>query len=390
MPERYPSDASLLAITEDATSGVEYIPTGQSPYFLEFRKLIQRLLLVANRANDLRVYQDGDLTIGIRPGRCLINNSVIDYPGAVSIGVASNTTSYLWLDSTGLLQVGVSGLPTDRTAFAPLAEIISGTSSITAITDLRGEAFLHIPSLMSIGINTTAGEINQALDGIDSTVDAAALNRLTNGPESTADSEHRHLQVFQDQDNEVFFTLINDHSGVNANVSLVWSLPNRLPDDTALFPDLSNGFLRQRYQNTVHSLVGSVHACFIHEGDLTSTQTDKLIGVVPIDGAVSNVILSMATNIVSDTSADGVNVVAKVNGVGLTTTNPQISDADGSGFRSTAQGDGTPAAMKSDGTEDVKRGDILTVDITRSVTGNVTVEASNIAVLIVIRAAQPE
>ena len=44
MPERYPSDATLLALSADTATGVEYIPTGQSPYYLQFRKLLQGLL----------------------------------------------------------------------------------------------------------------------------------------------------------------------------------------------------------------------------------------------------------------------------------------------------------------------------------------------------------
>jgi hypothetical protein len=79
MSERYPDDAALLALESDAATGVEYIPTGRSPYYLEFRKLVQRLLLAAERANDLRVYQDGDLSIGVRPGRCLIQNAAVTF-----------------------------------------------------------------------------------------------------------------------------------------------------------------------------------------------------------------------------------------------------------------------------------------------------------------------
>ncbi len=70
MSERYPDDATLLAMEQDAATGVQYIPTGQSPYYLHFRKLVHRLLLACGRANDLRVYQDGDLSVGVRPGRC--------------------------------------------------------------------------------------------------------------------------------------------------------------------------------------------------------------------------------------------------------------------------------------------------------------------------------
>ena len=44
MAEVYPSDNELLNIQSDSETGVEFIPTGQSPYYLQFRKLLYRLL----------------------------------------------------------------------------------------------------------------------------------------------------------------------------------------------------------------------------------------------------------------------------------------------------------------------------------------------------------
>ncbi len=163
MPERYPDDATLLALAQDPTTGVEYIPTGRSPYFLEFRRLVQRTLLAAQRANDLRVYQDANLTVGVRPGRCVINNTPIAFAGASSLPVAANNTSYLWLDSTGAVQSATTALPADRTTFVPLACVTAATATITAITDLRSEAFLHAPSLSALGVTATASAINQAV-----------------------------------------------------------------------------------------------------------------------------------------------------------------------------------------------------------------------------------
>lgn len=380
----------ILSLVEDASTGVEYIPTGSSPYFLEFRKLIQRTLLAAGRANDMRVYQDGDLTIGVRPGRCLIQNVALDYGGAAGIAVVSNATTYVWMDSAGAIQLSSVGLPADRTSFVPLAEIVAGVAGIVSITDLRGEAYLNVPGLTLMGIAATATEINQAVAGIGATVDVDALNRLTAGPESTADSEHRHLQVFQDQDSESFFTLINNNSGTNTNSALVISLPNRLANDTLLLPNLGNGFLSQRHGGTTYNLVGSVHAQIAFEGSLVGTQAGKLMGAVPIDGTVSHVILSLGTNIESTVATDGVSASVKVNGVAVTSTDPSIQSVDGMGFKSTSQGVGTVAVVKSDGTEQVQRGDVFTVDLIRNVSGTVTVEAADIVVLVVMRAKQPE
>jgi len=69
MAEVYLSDNELLNIQSDSETGVEYIATGTAPYYLEFRKLLYRLLLAARRANDLRVYDEGGLNIGVKAGK---------------------------------------------------------------------------------------------------------------------------------------------------------------------------------------------------------------------------------------------------------------------------------------------------------------------------------
>ena len=292
MSERYPDDTALLALTEDAATGVEYIPTGTTPYYLEFRKLLQRTLLAAQRANDLRAYEDGDLSSGVRPGRCVIGNSEIDYLGATVQSVTNNTTTYGDLDAVGALQLSTGGMPADRTMFVPIAEVVAAAGVITSIVDRRGEALFAVPN--------------------------------------------------------------------NAHLNL---------------------------PTVVH---GVVHVSDLYEGDLAASQTDQLIGVVPIDGEVVDVILSVGANIDSDTDADALTATAKINGVALTTVDPQITDLDGTGFRSTAQGDGTSATVKSDGAELVTKGDVLTVDLTRTVVGTVTSEFHHVVVLIVIEPSQQQ
>jgi hypothetical protein len=390
MPETYPDDASLLSLTEDQATGVEYIPTGRSPYVLEFRKLVQRVLLASERANDLRVYQEGDLTFGVRAGRCFVSNSTVGFAGAAGVTVSSDTTVYVWLDSAGALQTSAVGLPSDRTGFVPLAEVEVGTSAITSVTDLRGEAFLQILGLPSMGLVATAAEINQALSGIAASVDSTALNQLTAGPESTADGEHRHLQSFQDIDGEAYFTLINNSAAAGAAAVLVMSLPNHDANGTFLLRNNTNGFISQRYAGSTYNMVGVVHSCFGHEGALPASLSGKLMGSVGIDGVVSDVILSVENNIQSSIVTDGVGATVRVNGVSVTISPPQLSASAGAGFRSTSRGDGVSAVIKTDGTEDVQRGDILSVDLGRTVSGVVSQEAVDVVVLVVIKASQPE
>ncbi len=282
MTELYPDDATLLAMTVEEHTGVEMIETGQSPYYLQFRKLVHRLLLATARANDLRVYRDGPLAIGVKAGRSSIAGNAIAFEGAADIAVSDEATTFVWLDAAGAVQTATDAMPGDRATFFPLAEITAAAGAITAVLDRRGEGMHVVPA------------------------------------------------------------------------------------------------------------VDSLHVAYGHDGQLTASQADKLLGVVPVNGVVADVIFSVAGNIESDTSTDGVTVTAKVNGATVCETDPALSDAAGAGFRSTARGDGAPAAIKSDGTQRVSRGDVLTVDLTRSVSGVVSSEMRHIVVLVLIRAEQSE
>src|SRR5690554_4821562 len=112
--ERYPSDAALLALTEDETTGVPYIPTGATPYHLLYRRMLHRLLRATERANDLRVYQSGDLSVGVRAGRCFVADDAVTFAGAEHIALDANGTTWLWLDEQGAVQTSNEGLPSDR------------------------------------------------------------------------------------------------------------------------------------------------------------------------------------------------------------------------------------------------------------------------------------
>lgn len=389
MTERYPDDATLLALSRDEATGVEYIPTGLSPYHVAFRRLLQRTLLSLQRANDLRVFRDGDLSVGVRAGRCVIRNTPHHFPGVASLPIDPDSETFLWLDHEGELQSDGDGLPTDRSAFLPLAVVTSDAVTITAIEDLRGEAFLHVPDLASLGVTATVERVNAALTGTEPSVSAAALNALTAGITSTADIHHRHLESRQHEPGEAYFILSNTSDHADASIALVLSLPELLPDDLTLAPDKTHGFLTQRYNGVTLTPVAVLHTQFTHAGVLTASLTDQLMGACPIDGTVTHAILSVGSNIQSSNGADHIAAALRVNGTALCTTNPAMASSAGAGFRSTARGQGTPAVIKSDGTQHVQRGDLFTLDLTRTIAGSVTTEAGDIAVLLIIRAASP-
>jgi len=148
MTEVYPSDNELLNILSDSETGVEYITTGKAPYYLEFRKLLYRLLLAARRANDLRLFDEGGLDIGVKSGKFWLGTTLIEYGGSSGNTLADNKSSiYVYLDSQGSLVTNAyNGFPNMQTApHLRLAVITTSSGDITSITDARGHHNFYVP-----------------------------------------------------------------------------------------------------------------------------------------------------------------------------------------------------------------------------------------------------
>jgi len=140
MAEVYPSDNTLLNMQSDGETGVEYIPTGTAPYYLQFRKLLYRLLLAAKLANDLRVYDEGGLDIGVKAGKFWLGSQLVSYSGSSANTLADDKANiYVYLDSAGNLVTNeYTGFPDMLTAaHVRLAVITTSGGDITSITDSR-------------------------------------------------------------------------------------------------------------------------------------------------------------------------------------------------------------------------------------------------------------
>jgi hypothetical protein len=146
MTEVYPSDNELLNMQSDNETGVEYIPTGTSPYYLQFRKLLYRLLLAARRANDLRVYDEGGLDIGVKGGKFWLGTELTDYEGSSGNTLADDKANiYVYLDSAGdLVSTEYSSFPDMATTpHIRLAIVSTSGGDIESITDCRmGHSFV--------------------------------------------------------------------------------------------------------------------------------------------------------------------------------------------------------------------------------------------------------
>jgi hypothetical protein len=149
MSEVYPSDNELLNITNDDETGVEYIPTGTAPYYLHFRKLLYRLLLAAKRSNDLRVFDEGGLEVGVKSGKFWVDGDLVSYPGSSGNTLADDKDSiYVYLDSSG-------DLVTDEYTSFPemssqthirLAVVQTSEGDIISMEDARDHHSIAMPS----------------------------------------------------------------------------------------------------------------------------------------------------------------------------------------------------------------------------------------------------
>jgi hypothetical protein len=148
MSEAYPSDSELLNLQADSETGVEYIPTGTAPYYLHFRKLLHRLLLAARRANDLRVYDEGGLDIGVRAGKFWFGTELVTYVGSTGHTLADDQAAiYLYLDADAALVTDeYSGFPDMATMpHIRLAIVTTSGGDITSIVDARSGHNCLIP-----------------------------------------------------------------------------------------------------------------------------------------------------------------------------------------------------------------------------------------------------
>lgn len=140
MGEVYPSDNALLNLQADAESGVEYIPTGTAPYYLHFRKLLYRLLLATHRANDLRVFDEGGLDIGVKAGKFWLGTTLVDYAGSTGTALADDKAGiYIYLAADGTLVTDEYDSFPDMatTPHVRLAVVVTSAGDIVSITDCR-------------------------------------------------------------------------------------------------------------------------------------------------------------------------------------------------------------------------------------------------------------
>ena len=356
---------------------------------MAYRRMLYRLLRVAERANDLRVFPMSGRVVGVRGGRCFVGDQPRAVAEASPIELDADATTHLYVDDSGTVVTSTTGLPADRSTFIPLAEAVTNSDTITQLTDLRGESLLQAQSAALAGITATADEINTALDGAAATVTATNLSTLTTSPLTNADNLHRHLSTSQDVDGPATVTFANFSSDASATTQLSFSMPVAMPAATLLMLDRTTGYLQQSYQDQAYHLVGMTSLQWSHSGALSASATAQLAGTVALNGEVVAVVLSTGLNTQSSDTSDGLSLDVLVNGSALTTAPAVLTSAAGIGFQSTAQAAGTSPTLATTGAQHVNRGDLVTLDLTYTANGTVTQQPAHVGVLVVIKAKRP-
>lgn len=152
-----PAAADALSGAMDAQTDLVYPTIGESTYYTTVYKLLHRLLTIAKAVNAFRLYRDGTLTCGVRPGRAARGTSLHNYAGATAYALANDAINYLWLQVDGgvlVLHSNTTGMPNPATTpHVPLGTIATGTASAAGVTgqyavddivDYRGQAIFSL------------------------------------------------------------------------------------------------------------------------------------------------------------------------------------------------------------------------------------------------------
>jgi hypothetical protein len=161
------AEANALHGTTDGETDFKYHCPGDASYFTEGQRQRHRLLTLAKAiSNSLRVYRDGALSFGVRPGFAGDGGATYAYEGSAGNALTDDATNYIYLTASDLaagntVTVNTTGFPLQsQTPHIPLAEIVTaaGGYGCDGITDLRSASALALQSAMTAAnANTLVG-----------------------------------------------------------------------------------------------------------------------------------------------------------------------------------------------------------------------------------------
>jgi parallel beta-helix repeat protein len=161
------AQATALQGAKETSQEILFPTPGTQPWWEEFYRGFDRLLKTAQLSGELRVYKDGNLTFGVRPGRFAAGGVAVNYAGATAQALTDNERNYVYLTAAGTLAVSTASFPFQVTApHVPLAAITtaSGVYAAADIVDYRGVAAIIARSGASTVITVTSAAARVAGD----------------------------------------------------------------------------------------------------------------------------------------------------------------------------------------------------------------------------------
>jgi len=251
------AEANALHGTTDSDTDFKYHCPGEASYFTEGQRQRHRLLTLAKAiSNSLRVYRDGALSFGVRPGSAGDGDTVYACEGSAGNALTDDATNYIYLTATNLaagntVTVNTTGFPLQSaTPHIPLAEIVTsaGGYGCDDITDLRSAAAMALQSGM------TAAAANTLVAGSASNADAlhihaaaglaAAVQDLMPTLTITASAEAAHARTITIQAKDAAGNNLSERCAVNFWVSTTaYGAPTATGSDTFAGPS-AGGILR--------------------------------------------------------------------------------------------------------------------------------------------------
>lgn len=135
--EAWPSDSSVEALdgAADDQTGLPYIAKGTSPssepsYQVQYQRRERRQNAMLAPWRQGQVVDEGSLDVGVYPIDYTLGGVRKHFGGATSQAIADNSTKYLYLDSSNVLQTQDT-FPSDITTFLPLAKVTASGGVLT-------------------------------------------------------------------------------------------------------------------------------------------------------------------------------------------------------------------------------------------------------------------
>ena len=322
MTETYENTSFYEALsgTTDNELGIPYITKGTGlDWYATYMKMLYTLRQSFFPAGQLRVYKDGDLTVGVYAGKWINGNTEVSYSGSSSNSITDNATNYVYLTADGTLTINTTGYPAPTaTSHIRLGRVVASSGAITNIYDDRA---YNIWSFTGSGGSSTLFNL---LDWQESVLDE--VDFTTAEPSSPSDGD-RYL-------NTVTGTSSGTSQSVTANYIYEWNGTNWTeiaPDEGTVClvedRDMLVGFNGSSWVDIGTFALLNEAQTFFNNTDITGSEAETLTDGSNADSLHVHTLDSGVTDVTA--TASEVNQVC--DGVSANVTATNLSTLTGAG-----------------------------------------------------------